>query len=388
MTSIRKSGKSRREVEYKDMENQGIDPEIVGGDNKLPGGGADPNKPLNGLEEVKPEMHALDQVNVGGSDQQDDSVYKAYANVVPDAGSPSDDLPMRYHPFAHQPPPGQVNQPGAGSVVGPPLDRTGTDADANANTNIMTMMSTERYSTGPTVGSKRRSRLGWTDEETRNLMEGCRIHGVGNWKKILTDPQFRFNGRTAVDLKDRFRTSFPEEYSRLYPNARTHKSKKPSGHREVGPELVKINRKERRSFTPDEDERLLQGFFKHGPAWSKIQRDTSLELFNRRSTDLRDRFRNAFPDRYAAAGYKGRASKSQRDAAAAAAVVSQGELAALASEATREAGDELHASQANQFVNQASMSYSNGGPQGVFYPSQLNLYGQPQLTEGHSPQSG
>ncbi|ODQ64011.1 hypothetical protein NADFUDRAFT_84052 [Nadsonia fulvescens var. elongata DSM 6958] len=73
-------------------------------------------------------------------------------------------------------------------------------------------------------------------------------------------------------------------------------------------QLIKVNRKERRAFTSDEDERLLKGFLKHGPSWSKIQRDVTLDLCNRRSTDLRDRFRNAFPDRYAAAGFKGRRS--------------------------------------------------------------------------------
>lgn len=162
---------------------------------------------------------------------------------------------------------------------------------------------------------KRRVRLGWTEEETRNLMEGCKRFGVGNWKKILTDPSLHFNCRTAVDLKDRFRTSFPEEYSRLYPNARTHKVKRATSGGSV-PSLIKVSRKERRAFTADEDERLLQGFMAHGPAWSKIQKDTSLGLGDRRSTDLRDRFRNAFPDRYTAAGYKGRSSGSTKSSTA------------------------------------------------------------------------
>ena len=161
---------------------------------------------------------------------------------------------------------------------------------------------------------KRRVRLGWTEDETRNLMEGCKRHGVGNWKKILTDPSFQFNCRTAVDLKDRFRTSFPEEYSRLYPNARTHKVKGKASNSAGGPPLIKVSRKERRAFTADEDERLLQGFLKHGPAWSKIQRDQMLVLGDRRSTDLRDRFRNAYPERYTAAGYKGRTSGSKSSA--------------------------------------------------------------------------
>lgn len=165
---------------------------------------------------------------------------------------------------------------------------------------------------GADINGKRRIRLRWSEEETQNLVDGCKVHGVGNWKKILMDPRYGFNNRTAVDLKDRFRTSFPEEYARLYPNARTHKSKRvasgfgspqgPAGQSA----LVKINRKERRLFTREEDHRLLEGFERHGAAWSKIQRDESLGLGDRRSTDLRDRFRNAFPDRYVAAGYKGR----------------------------------------------------------------------------------
>lgn len=161
------------------------------------------------------------------------------------------------------------------------------------------------------VTGKRRVRVRWTNEETEYLIEGCKVYGVGNWKKILMDPRFHFNKRTAVDLKDRFRTSFPEDYGRLYPNATTHKSKHQA--REVdSSRLKKINRKERCRFTPEEDERLLQGFNKHGASWSKIQTDPEFGFQSRRSTDLRDRFRNAFPERYVAAGYKGRRSKASQ----------------------------------------------------------------------------
>ncbi|KAK9457142.1 hypothetical protein V1511DRAFT_150415 [Dipodascopsis uninucleata] len=159
----------------------------------------------------------------------------------------------------------------------------------------------------PTV-QKRRTRTKWTDSETNDLLRGCNVYGVGNWKKILQDPQFNFNNRSAVDLKDRFRTYFPDEYRRLYPNATTH-----GGRRQRAPlpaPLPKVNRKERRKFTPEEDQRLLEGFLKHGPSWSKIQKDEELNLFERRSTDLRDRFRNAFPEKYAAAGFKTRPKTS------------------------------------------------------------------------------
>ncbi|KAK9475833.1 hypothetical protein V1514DRAFT_299807 [Lipomyces japonicus] len=155
---------------------------------------------------------------------------------------------------------------------------------------------------------KRKPRTKWSDAETNDLLQGCTVHGVGNWKKILQDPAFSFNNRSAVDLKDRFRTYFPDEYRRLYPNATTH-----SGRRQRAPlpnALPKVNRKERRSFTADEDRRLLQGFLKHGPSWSKIQKDEELKLIDRRSTDLRDRFRNAFPDKYEAAGFKTRPKSS------------------------------------------------------------------------------
>ncbi|AOW03900.1 hypothetical protein B0I72DRAFT_110549 [Yarrowia lipolytica] len=167
----------------------------------------------------------------------------------------------------------------------------------------------DREASDRIAATTRRVRLRWTQEETADLMEGCKVHGVGNWKKILTDPRFRFNNRTAVDLKDRFRTCFPEDYRRLYPNARSRKFGKKTNVMAVNDDLVKVNRKERRVFTPEEDERLLNGFMKHGPSWSNIQRDNELGLFERRSTDLRDRFRNAFPLEYAAAGFKARGPK-------------------------------------------------------------------------------
>lgn len=179
------------------------------------------------------------------------------------------------------------------------------------NNNDNKLTSTNNTATSG-AASRRRYRLGWTDEETAHLIQGCRDYGVGNWKKILLDPRLKFNNRTAVDLKDRFRTSCPEEYARLYPNARTHKTRKNSISGEGSTKtLVKISRKERRAFTLQEDQALLTGFERYGPQWSTIQRDQALGLGSRRSTDLRDRFRNAFPDRYAAAGYKGRCTKKR-----------------------------------------------------------------------------
>jgi hypothetical protein len=65
-------------------------------------------------------------------------------------------------------------------------------------------------------GRSRRTRSKWTMDETHDLIKGCGIHGVGNWKKyflykleraksrILEDPTLKFNSRTSVDLKDRY----------------------------------------------------------------------------------------------------------------------------------------------------------------------------------------
>jgi hypothetical protein len=42
----------------------------------------------------------------------------------------------------------------------------------------------------------------WTDEETENLREGVERWGT-KWAKILQS--YEFDGRTGVDLKDRWR---------------------------------------------------------------------------------------------------------------------------------------------------------------------------------------
>lgn len=273
------------------MEVNGIDPEIVG------------NQPSGGVSHGSSAAQQVAQAATGGAN--------AAKPELGDAGA--------HGPSANQYAAAATGHDVGGGVVDPHSGVTPQSVAAQS----MASQYASAAAYGPSVAmqggagsnndvaharvGKRRVRLGWTEEETQNLMEGCKRHGVGNWKKILTDPNFSFNCRTAVDLKDRFRTSFPEEYSRLYPNARTHKVKRHSSTGAV-PSLIKVSRKERRAFTADEDDRLLQGFMKHGPAWSKIQRDHTLGLSDRRSTDLRDRFRNAFPERYTAAGYKGRSS--------------------------------------------------------------------------------
>ena len=52
----------------------------------------------------------------------------------------------------------------------------------------------------------------WSEEETDFLLLGAHRFGVGDWTKIHTCSDYRFNDRTALDLKDRFRVIMPEEY--------------------------------------------------------------------------------------------------------------------------------------------------------------------------------
>eukprot|EP01047_Picozoa_sp_COSAG01_P051474 COSAG01_NODE_5316_length_4320_cov_7.936792_3_plen_203_part_00 len=52
---------------------------------------------------------------------------------------------------------------------------------------------------------KRRQYTRWTEDEVRVLKEGVRVFGRGKWLQIL-DWGMEFNNRSAVDLKDKWRT--------------------------------------------------------------------------------------------------------------------------------------------------------------------------------------
>jgi len=191
-----------------------------------------------------------------------------------------------------------------------------------------------------------KARKKWTEEETKNLLLGVHKHGVGRWTDILDDPSFSFNKRSGVDLKDRFRTCCPDELRRISPKPRgppvvlgvvqksksslmsenilieedkesaneasikNHKaigSRKIRAHRKKMGDLAQLgidgpfrksHRRERRPFTEQDDFEILTGYQVYGPAWSRIQRDTRFHLQSRQATDLRDRFRNKYPDKF------------------------------------------------------------------------------------------
>ncbi|CAG8951848.1 hypothetical protein HYFRA_00005652 [Hymenoscyphus fraxineus] len=190
-----------------------------------------------------------------------------------------------------------------------------------------------------------RTRKKWTEEETSALLLGVNRHGIGCWTDILEDPSFSFNNRSAADLKDRFRTCCPaelrgdkplskfqgdkgkgsapvksktgllsenilineEDLESSVPSGDNSKSKKSRTHRKKVEDLVQLgiegpfrksHRRERTKFSEEDDREILQGYQIHGPAWSRIQRDPQFHLQNRKPTDLRDRFRNKYPEKF------------------------------------------------------------------------------------------
>lgn len=206
------------------------------------------------------------------------------------------------------------------------------------------------------VKTRKRSgkpRKKWTEAETRNLLLAVDRHGVGRWTKILEDPSFTFNDRSAGDLKDRFRTCCPDELrvkelekasnSNSEAPAETPRRKAKSGllsenilistekersaqpsiapstadpsakpkksraHRKNVEDLAELgirgpfkksHRRKGQPFTDEDDKQIREGLDIYGPAWTKIQREPRFNFAHRQPTDLRDRVRNKFPSIY------------------------------------------------------------------------------------------
>lgn len=235
-----------------------------------------------------------------------------------------------------------------------------TDTKGDPKPETLTTPVTEEFLDHKKTAKKKRKDVGtrnkWTEGETNNLLLGVYKHGVGKWADILEDPSFTFNRRSAVDLKDRFRTCCPDELrgegrtpinrsvgsegnddgeqlrtemaslasssgdlvagrgqeaNGIAPNPTSsqllHPGQKPRGHRKKLTDLEQLGirgafkrskRRERCPFSEQEDREIAQGYSIYGPAWSRIQRDPQFNLQNRRPIDLRDRFRNKNPEKF------------------------------------------------------------------------------------------
>ncbi|KAK6952511.1 hypothetical protein Daesc_007051 [Daldinia eschscholtzii] len=242
--------------------------------------------------------------------------------------------------------------PQALSITKPPE----TSEQVEEKTNPSPPPEPERTPTGKVKRRAAKPRRKWSEEETNHLLLGVSKHGVGRWTDILEDPDYRFNDRTAGDLKDRFRTCCPEEL-RASPSARGDisrekqhsvkakgkptkglmsenilneteeeaeaeqtqsaqndsdpaptRQRKSRAHRKKMEDLVELgikgpfkksHRRERRPFSEQDDREILEGFELYGPQWTKIQRDPRFNLSSRQPTDLRDRLRNKYPEKFA-----------------------------------------------------------------------------------------
>ncbi len=147
-----------------------------------------------------------------------------------------------------------------------------------------------------------RERTKWTEGETEQLVQGLAIYGMGRWKHILDHPEFHFHpSRTHVDLKDRFRVLFPpnEPHKWIRPmpehiSDEDHDTTNLNRHGEK-PRL----RKRKQAWTEREDQELEKGFLKHGYQWERIAKDDTLNFDNRSGSNIRDRFRLKYPEKWA-----------------------------------------------------------------------------------------
>ncbi|KAL9640866.1 MAG: hypothetical protein Q9164_000024 [Protoblastenia rupestris] len=144
-----------------------------------------------------------------------------------------------------------------------------------------------------------RPRRSWTEAETNCLKRGIAICGVGRWKDILEHPNLKFQeGRTHVDLKDRFRTLYPPKQ----PNKGLKLVAGKEGDSDDIPGAVQPSPQRQRApykgWLEEEDAELDKGFRIHGFQWHLIAQDDSLHFNNRSANQIRDRFRRRFPDTY------------------------------------------------------------------------------------------
>jgi len=151
-----------------------------------------------------------------------------------------------------------------------------------------------------------RGRTKWTETETDQLVKGVAIYGMGRWKDILEHPDFTFRqGRTHVDLKDRFRTLFPpnapQKWVRKMPEKEDYSDGAIEPLRRDSSRRMR-QRAPKRGWTEAEDDELEKGFHKYGYQWNLIAKDESLHFENRTAPQIRDRFRLRWPELYGQEG--------------------------------------------------------------------------------------
>ena len=249
----------------------------------------------------------------------------------------------------HQPPPDagllpsmSIAQPVIDTIPGLSVQHDGAKHQVQVGVSERLLHEVQTSVPVPTALPTKRKHRKWSEDETAGLLQGVSRFGVGQWTKILHCPDYRFDGRTAVDLKDRFRVCCPAEYvgSRAprpsivkgsdelpeqliseavkWTRVRAKKSQALSAaqRHQLGLEkpFDKSKQRQRREYTEAEDAALLRGFDQYGHAWSSILKSEEA-LIERSAYDLRDRFRTRFPKQYAKAGLALRSRQGPRPTA-------------------------------------------------------------------------
>jgi len=141
-------------------------------------------------------------------------------------------------------------------------------------------------------------------------------NGKEKQKETTVTPKVSLNATVEKCTNDRTKHKHalpPKDKASPKGSTDANKRKKRSHHRGnddllaigIQKSFLPSERRVRRPFSDEEDDALLRGFERHGGAWQSIRADLTLRFEDKRTyRDLRDRFRNRWPERYTELGLK------------------------------------------------------------------------------------
>ena len=209
----------------------------------------------------------------------------------------------------------QLNEPPPSAALFPPItpsqeeherqdsDRVDARSEWDSGNSDEASEKSRQRKVGNSAKPKRNYNRGprrkWTESETEHLKEGIALCGLGRWKDILQHPKLHFQeGRTHVDLKDKFRTLYPQNHSEKWPEQLSEKRNGRKAAQRVRRRPLLGVRAPYRGWTDEEDIELDKGFKKYGFQWQLMAQDESLQFDKRSAHQIRDRFRRRHPEKY------------------------------------------------------------------------------------------
>ncbi|KAK6496372.1 hypothetical protein TWF481_002397 [Arthrobotrys musiformis] len=245
--------------------------------------------------------------------------------------------PPASQPASEGPVPGQLFLPSGGSSFGatsvPPLASVSASPGDAASPESAASPSTgeDGGANGPRKRRKYKPRRNWEREETIRLVKGVEKYGIGAWSRIWADEEFDLSHRTPWDLKDRFRTMWPDEYGGArdvatffkldFDAAVRHKklNRKKTKRKGAGvegppapaPEMPpapvvlaattatgrrRVTKRKGTDWSAEEEADLLTAFHRYGRVWRTAAADRGLAFYGRSISDLKDRFAELYPE--------------------------------------------------------------------------------------------